>query len=57
MYTTKTAIDLCHFNVRLYIKADRFPFMMPQIKKENKINFKEVIVSALTYLIQIKPFN
>jgi hypothetical protein len=36
-----------------YIKADRFPFMMmtAQIKKENKFNFKEVIVSALKSLI------
>ena len=40
----------------IYIKADRFPFMMltAQIKKENKFNFKEVIVSALMSLIQIK---
>ena len=40
----------------IYIKADRFPLMMltPQIKKENKLNFKEVFVSALKFLIQIK---
>jgi hypothetical protein len=41
----------------IYIKADRFPLMMltaPQIKKENKFNFKEVFVSALKSLIQIK---
>jgi hypothetical protein len=39
----------------IYIKADRFPLMMPTaIKKENKFNFKEVFVSALKSLIQIK---
>jgi hypothetical protein len=33
----------------IYIKADRFPLMMltAQIKKENKFNYKEGIVSAL----------
>jgi len=30
---------------------------MPQIKKENKFYFKEVFVSALKFLIQIKLFN
>ena len=40
----------------IYLKADSFPLMMltPQIKKENKFNFKEVFVSALKSLIQIK---
>jgi hypothetical protein len=40
----------------IYIKADRFHLMMLTVakKKENKFNFKEVIVSALKSLIQIK---
>ena len=40
----------------IYIKVDRFPFMMlTAANKEKKIfNFKEVIVSALKSLIQIK---
>ena len=40
----------------IYIKADVFIWWcwQPQIKKENKFNFKEVFVSALKSLIQIK---
>jgi hypothetical protein len=42
----------------IYIKADRFPLMMLSMTAANKerkqINFKEVIVSALKSLIQIK---
>ena len=42
----------------IYIKADSFPLMMltavNNLKKENKFNFKEVFVSALKSLIQIK---
>jgi hypothetical protein len=42
-----------------YIKTGRFPFMMPTAvnKDINKFNFKEVIVCALTSLIQIKKIN
>jgi hypothetical protein len=66
MYTTKTPIDLCRlilvFGTPLsvwyqkYIKVDRFLSWcwQQQIKKENKLYFKEVIVSALKSLIQIK---
>ena len=39
----------------IYIKADSFPLMMlTAANKENKFNFKEVFVSALKSLIQIK---
>ena len=40
----------------IYIKADRFPFMMLTAvnKGKKKILFKEVIVCALKSLIQIK---
>ena len=41
----------------IYTKAVRFPFMMltaANKEKKNKFNFKEVIVSALKSLIQIK---
>ena len=40
----------------IYIKADRFPLMMLTAanKEGNKFNFKEVFVSALKSLIQIK---
>jgi hypothetical protein len=38
------------------LKADRFPLMMLTAanKEKNKFNFKEVFVSALKSLIQIK---
>jgi hypothetical protein len=41
----------------IYIKSDRFPLMMltaANKEKKNKFNFKEVFVSALKSLIQIK---
>jgi hypothetical protein len=42
----------------MWILTSRFDFViykgLGQIKKENKFNFKEVIVSALKSLIQIK---
>ena len=42
----------------IYIMADRFPLMLTTAnKEESKFNFKEVIVSALKSLIQIKYFN
>jgi hypothetical protein len=41
------------------VSNHRFPFMMLMAvnKEENKFNFKEVIVSALKSLRQIKQFN
>jgi hypothetical protein len=39
----------------IYIKEDRFPLLMlAAANKENKFNFKEVFVSELKSLIQIK---
>jgi hypothetical protein len=53
-YVKMAATNL--FSSRASFQADSFPLMMltPQIKKENKFNFKEVFVSALKSLIQIK---
>jgi hypothetical protein len=52
------SVPHCLSDIRnIYIKADRFPFMMltaANKKKENKFNFTQVIVSALKPLIKIK---
>ena len=50
------SVPHCQCDIRnIYIKADRFHLMLTTANKERKqIYFKEVIVSALKSLIQIK---